>query len=83
MLNDSDAKQLISAKLREKLDECEWTQGDLARALRDDDKSLVSWRMRVSRWCSGETLPSAADLCNISEVLGCEIDDLLPISKKT
>lgn len=77
VITDSQSRQIISNNLRQLLHDAGMSQGDLAREMQTDGTSLQSWRMRISRWCNGETLPNPADLVNLSEILDVEIEELL------
>lgn len=81
VITDDDAREIVSKNLRKILDGLGWSQGDLARRLNIGQKTLVNSRVKVSRWCRGESLPSPADLANISEITGCATDDLLKTSR--
>jgi len=56
--------ELKSYRLKNKL-----TQSELAKILKIDQTA-------VSKWETGETMPSASILPFIAEALGCTIDDL-------
>jgi len=77
VITDAQSKAIISDNLRQALADAGMSQGDLAREMQLPGTSLQSWRQRICRWCNGETLPTAADLVNLSELLEIEINDLL------
>jgi transcriptional regulator with XRE-family HTH domain len=77
VITDTESREIISDNLRRLLEEAGMSQGDLARELQLEDSTLQSWRMRISRWCNGETLPSPADLVNLAEVFEVKIEELL------
>lgn len=80
-MTNAEARQIVSANLKRLLSEWGWSQGDFARELFGD--SNTAQRMKVSRWCSGDVLPSIAELYNIAEVANCSIDQLLEKTKTT
>ena len=82
VITDAQSKAIISDNLRQALADAGMSQGDLAREMQLPGTSLQSWRQRICRWCNGETLPTAADLVNLSELLEIEINDLLSPPEK-
>jgi transcriptional regulator with XRE-family HTH domain len=69
-----ETKQAISDNLRRLLSERGWTQGDLARKIFADVDTAE--RMIVSRWFTGKSPPSAADLLNLAEAFGVTVEDI-------
>lgn len=82
VITDAESKTIISENLRQVLAESGMSQGDLAREMQLPGTSLQSWRQRICRWCNGETLPTPADLMNLSELLEIEVADLLSTGRK-
>jgi transcriptional regulator with XRE-family HTH domain len=69
-----ETKAAISDNLRKLLAERGWTQGDLCRKI--FEKVDTPERMIVSRWFTGKTAPSAADLLNLAEAFGVTAEDI-------
>lgn len=70
----NETREAISDNLRRMLAERGWTQGDLARKIFKEVDT--NERMTVSRWITGKTAPSAADLLNLAEALGVTAEDI-------
>lgn len=82
MLTDEQALKNFSANLGQAVEEREWDQIDLAKALQAKDESLDAAKMRVSRYVRGLHMPSGATLANIAEVLSVTVDWLLSSPRK-
>lgn len=80
VISNEEARRIVSANLTRRLADRQWTQADLARAMFKSDNAAA--RMRVSRWCGGDVLPTPADLANLAAVLECTMDDLLSKARK-
>jgi transcriptional regulator with XRE-family HTH domain len=80
MITQRQALKTMSTNLRRILVERGMTQGDLARSLHTGG-TLHSWRMKVSRWCAGDTKPTPADIVNICAAIGVSVDSFLSEKK--
>lgn len=78
MVTDSAVKSEISKALRDLLATRDWSQADLVKAV--FGKVTQAGRMKVSRWCSGQMAPSAADLINLVSATGIPLEKFAPKS---
>ncbi len=78
MVTDNAIKSEISKVLRDLLATRDWSQADLVKAV--FGKVTQAGRMKVSRWCSGQMAPSAADLINLVSATGIPLEKFAPKS---
>lgn len=73
---DMDTKEVFGRNLRNRLDEKQRSQNDLARFLKVTPTA-------VSRWVNAEALPRSNMIDRICFYLGCDVEDLMTDHTKT
>ena len=79
MINNEQAKQIVSSNLQRILESRGLSQADLARLMFEHVDTAA--RMMVNRWVKGTNPPTTADIVNLADALHCSTDDLLRSKK--
>lgn len=79
---DAEILQNIAANMTRILKDTGKSQGDVARAIREEGEVLQAARMRVSRYSRGKVMPGAGALSRIAEALGVTADALMAAPPK-